>query len=528
MNRALVRQILAAVLVFGPVSQAAAQPPTSTALAAPSAANSTADVTASPTSAEVDPTPVAPATSASAAPSGTPANNAPTPDHAVVATSVSAQPVSTTEPSLATTEAAPDATPSKLETTEAPTPNDGPMIDLAEEHTTAAPSAYQELGLSARRASASVFSALPGDQNATTIGGYAQFNLTSTRRGFDGKFDTQATVRRLVLLLSHHITDSIAAYTELEWENAIACATCSGSVEIEQAYVDWQILGDALTLRSGLVLIPLGLLNLWHEPPIFHGVDRPQFDQTVIPTTWRELGAGITGLLRDNLEYQLYVTTTVVPNLLGPNGLVGGRQLGSNSLAQALAVSGRVDYEPLLGLSLSGAVFASDAGGNGDYYNADGGAVDFTFPIWGGSLTARLNRRGWEARAVGAAFWLPEAGALMNARREDGGLLFPNSDRTGAVPTRMQGGLIEVAYDVLHLADLSHQLLPFVRAETYDTQAAVPQDFRPNKALSVQEWTFGLTYRPIRQLVFKADAQLRDRLAGLDELQLNAGMGYML
>lgn len=382
--------------------------------------------------------------------------------------------------------------------------------------------------LSARRASASVFSSLPDESATTTIGGYAQLQLTSVRRGFDADFDTQATIRRLVLLFSHHITDKVAAYTELEWENAIACATCSGSVEIEQAYVDWQLWDDALTLRSGLVLIPMGLLNLWHEPPVFHGVDRPQLDQVLIPTTWRELGAGVTGLLSEKLEYQLYVTTTLVPSRLGPNGLVAARQLGSNALSKAAALSGRVDYEPVLGLSFSGSFFASDAGANGDYFDAQGERVDFTFPIWGTSLTARWNHRGWEARAVGAAFWMPEAGALMNARSAEGGLIFPNADRTGAVATRMLGGMVEVAYDVLRFADSSHQLLPFVRAETYDNQSQVPDAYRRNRALTVDEWTFGLSYRPIRQLVFKTDVQLRDRRAGLDELQINAGMGYML
>lgn len=403
----------------------------------------------------------------------------------------------------------------------------GPTIELAEEHVEPTTPVPNE-SLSARRASASVFSSMPNEHTSTTIGGYAQFNLTSVRRGFDGKFDTNATIRRLVLMFSHHITDDVAAYTELEWENAIACATCSGSVEIEQAYIDWRLFEDALTLRSGLILIPMGLLNLWHEPPVFHGVDRPQIDQVLIPTTWRELGAGFTGLLADNLEYQLYLTTTFVPSQLGPNGFVSARQLGSNSISNAGALSARVDYEPILGLSVSASGFASDAGANGDFYNATGERVDFTYPILGGSLTGRFLHRGLEARAVGAAFWMPESGALMNARRADGGLIFPNSDRVGSVPTRMVGGMVEAAYDVLRLTGSAHQLLPFVRAETYDTQSAVPDAFRPNGALTVQEWTLGLTYRPMRQFVFKSDVQLRDRRTGLDELQVNVGMGYML
>jgi hypothetical protein len=66
-----------------------------------------------------------------------------------------------------------------------------------------------------------------------------------------------------------------------------------------------------------------------------------------------------------------------------------------------------------------------------------------------------------------------------------------------------------------------------VRLETYDTQAGVPDGYTANPLLDVDELTTGLTYRPIPQLAFKADLQLRDRRLGLDELQLDLGMGYM-
>lgn len=72
-----------------------------------------------------------------------------------------------------------------------------------------------------------------------------------------------------------------------------------------------------------------------------------------------------------------------------------------------------------------------------------------------------------------------------------------------------------------------HQLLPFARLETYDTNAAVPEGWERDPALNIQEGTFGLSYRPIPTVVFKADLQLRDREYGLDEQQWNAGFGYM-
>jgi hypothetical protein len=70
--------------------------------------------------------------------------------------------------------------------------------------------------------------------------------------------------------------------------------TAGGEVSLEQAYLDYR-LGDRLTLRTGLVLVPVGIINETHEPPTFNGVDRPGFDNDVIPTTWREIGLGAVG-----------------------------------------------------------------------------------------------------------------------------------------------------------------------------------------------------------------------------------------
>jgi hypothetical protein len=138
-----------------------------------------------------------------------------------------------------------------------------------------------------------------------------------------------------------------------------------------------------------------------------------------------------------------------------------------------------------------------------------------------------MRRYGIEARLVWAQFFFPNAGDLIGAFHKDGSPLFPNVDATGPIAERIQGGYIEVAYDVLHALNVSHELLPFVRLETYDTQAGVPTRYRAEPSLDVQELTLGVTYRPIPQLAFKSDVQLRDRRYGLDEIQINAGFGYM-
>lgn len=364
-------------------------------------------------------------------------------------------------------------------------------------------------------------------QSNTVIGGYGQFNLSAVLPGNADEFNTRANLRRLVLFVAHPITDDIRVYTEFEWENAIACSGCNGSVEIEQAFVQWRLAGDALMLRTGLLLVPMGIVNQWHEPPVFHGVDRPAVDQVIIPSTWRELGAGFAGTLAEMFRYELYLTTTLDPLRLSENGLGGSRSLGSLAQARAFAVTGRAEVEPVLGVIAGASFFLSDLGANGTYFRRSGSERDLRLPLLGYALDARMRRWGFEARVVWAQFFFPNAGDLLAAYRSDGSPLFIREASIGTVPERIQGGYIEVAYNVLHALQLSHELLGFVRLETYDTQAAVPDSYKQNPALNIDELTAGLTYRPVTQLVFKTDIQLRDRHRGWDEFQYNLGFGYM-
>src|SRR5216684_4363890 len=143
-------------------------------------------------------------------------------------------------------------------------------------------------------------------QERTTVGGYGEVHYTN-RTGPD----TPGTVnlKRFVVYLAHSFNDQIAFRSELEVEDAkLEGAQPGGAVALEQAYLDYR-LSDALTVRSGLVLPPVGIVNETHEPPTFNGVDRPGFDNDVIPTTWREIGVGAVGRVPgvEGLSYRVYL-----------------------------------------------------------------------------------------------------------------------------------------------------------------------------------------------------------------------------
>jgi hypothetical protein len=363
-----------------------------------------------------------------------------------------------------------------------------------------------------------------GLTGATTFGGYGQFNTTARKTGPDDPYDVSSTVRRLVLFYGATLGQGFSVHGELEWEDAIACRTCNGSVEVEQAYIDWQIT-PGLTLRGGLILVPMGLINEAHEPPVFHGVERPRFAQVIIPTTWRTLGVGAVGRA-DDVLWKLYLTTGLDPSGLGPAGLQSANNRGSREPAKVPALTGRVDWSPTSTLRLGLAGFFTELGHADDYQDAIGDAAPFV-PVIGTSADARWRHAGLEVDWVAAAFFMPRNAQLLKLNLPDGRPLFPAPASSGVPAERIWGTSLVVAYDVLRLLSATrHALLPFVRVEHYDTQATVPDGFSRDPQFSVVETTVGLTYRPISAVAIKLDAQWRDRELGYDEQQINFGLGY--
>lgn len=382
----------------------------------------------------------------------------------------------------------------------------------------------------------------------TVIGGYAQLNanLLSVGPGDDGTGfgapSATADVRRLVVFVAHTFSPWARFYTELEWEHALACRTCSGASEIEQAFVEIDVVKvgvsseetTAMTARAGLILIPMGIINQWHEPPIFHGVDRPRSEELVIPSTWRELGAGVVGSPLPGFNYELYLTTGLDPLGFDASGIGGGRKNGSFVDASSWMVSGRAEVEPFLGFLAGVSGVAGDTGGSvfgaTRFIDGNGDPRPLTLPLYGIAGDARVRRGGLEARTVVVGFFFPYAADLMTASLADGTPAFlPPSSGKGAIATRTTAAQLEVAYDVLRLlpVETEQQLLPFVRVDFTDTQNEVPDGFVKDESQTVKELTVGVSYRPFQQVVIKADGQLRNRALGLDEGQLNLGLGLM-
>ena len=97
--------------------------------------------------------------------------------------------------------------------------------------------------------------------------------------------------RRFVLLFAHRFSDRIRFVSELEVEHAIVeGGEDKGELELEQAYLDF-LIDRRFNVRAGQLLVPVGIINERHEPPVYYGVQRPFVDTVIIPTTWFDVRA---------------------------------------------------------------------------------------------------------------------------------------------------------------------------------------------------------------------------------------------
>lgn len=349
------------------------------------------------------------------------------------------------------------------------------------------------------------------EQERTTVGGYGEVQYHNLS-GVDTP--GEANLARFVVYLAHTFSERISFRSELEVEDArIEGGEPGGEVSVEQAYLDYT-LSPAAIIRAGLVLPPIGILNETHEPTTFNGVDRPQFDHDVIPATWRDIGVGLVGNLPGSwgLNYRVYLLNGLVASgFSAEEGIREGRQEGHEASFANPSLTGRLEWARP-GLRIGGSFWY---GGSAAQDPALGtGSFDNAVALV--SADARYDVGPFMFRGVVANVSIADAEEI-------------NAAYGGQVGSRIAGGYVEGAYNLLsQLAPQSTQRLDaFIRHERFNTQAGVPAGVVRDDALARRITTFGLTYKPVYNVVFKGDYQLRRNRAGVaQDEQLALGVGY--
>lgn len=335
-----------------------------------------------------------------------------------------------------------------------------------------------------------------------TFGGYAEV-LYNQPESLNGEIDVQ----RLILLFGYKFDDRTQFVTEVEFEHV-------KEVYIEQAFVNYA-LSNSLNVRAGLMLVPMGIINEYHEPTTFNGVERPSLDNKLVPSTWREIGIGVSGRSDGlSLRYQAYIFNGFLSHngvdglIKGSNGLRSGRQKGAESVFRTPNLSMKLDYYGINGLRLGLSGYFGSTQADDEVFDTAGSTVSMSML----GLDTRYAFRKFTARGQYITTTFNDAEAYNQFTGKDLG-------------SGMSGYYIEGAYNLLPITN-RQRLFAFVRYEDFDTHRSVPTNTLRNPAFHRKEITTGLSYHIAPGAIFKVDYQSKSTgLMDSQKGQYNAGVG---
>ncbi len=324
-------------------------------------------------------------------------------------------------------------------------------------------------------------SALPhAGTGGVMVGGYGSMKYENLESG------KQMDFHRFVLYFGKQFTDRIRFESEVELEHSIAGDGQPGAIELEQAYLAFDLGADS-TLATGMILTPVGIVNETHEPTTFYGVYRPAVEKYIIPTTWYEGGALLSRRLAGGWQVDVAAHTGLSVDPAKNYAVRGGRERVAKAPASDLAFTGRVKWTGMPGVELAATVQRQSDITQGSDPTA--GAATF----W--TAHAIVQRGPFGVRALAAEWRLDGAGPRA----------------VGA--DRQRGWYVEPAFKPLESVGL------FVRYETWNNRAG------DNGTDDLRQGNIGVNYWPHPDVVFKAEYRNR---TGSDDDGFLLGLGYRL
>ncbi len=347
-----------------------------------------------------------------------------------------------------------------------------------------------------------------------SIGGYGEIWYTYMPNGEPkAEFD----LYRFIIYLGYAFTEKLKFNSEIEIEHAkVEGGEEGGELAIEFAFLDYRF-NKKFGLRGGLVLVPLGITNEYHEPPTYFSVRQPYLEKKIFPFTWRENGVGFYGET-DVLEYRAYVINPMKAErgkYYFDEPLDSITQDGSEAAADSLAFTGRFDIKLPKNLKIGAATFISPV------VNERGeklGTVNILSPhLW-------WQYAGFDIRFVGAYVTVSNADAITRELDD------PNTpDVEGIFPERQQGFYLQVAYNILRHFDTEHELYIFGKYEDINLYEEVPSGYQKPQGYDYKIYNVGIAYRPHPLVALKLDYVRKDveDLENADEDIYSAAITWM-
>lgn len=348
----------------------------------------------------------------------------------------------------------------------------------------------------------------------TVISSYGEIAYSQPKNASN---QAQTDVARAVLGITHRFSDKTKMVGEFEWEHAVVSKDDNGEAEVEQLYVEHEI-QPGLAAKAGLFLMPVGLLNTAHEPTAYHGVQRNFVETAIIPSTWREVGFGLSGNHDNGVSWDLGLTTGFDLSKWNAAEAEGKEaplrsihQEGQLAKSKDLSLHAAVNWRGVPGLLLGGSVFSGKAGHSTDGFAAN----DARITLW--DLHARYNPGRLDLTALYTRGTISNT-AVFNA------VAATQPEFASPMPSSFYGWYAQAAYQAWKTDDYS--LTPFLRYEQFNTAnsyAGIAQGLAPESGTE-KVGTVGASFKVGEGVVLKADFQKFKQDSSRD--RYNLGVGY--
>ena len=333
--------------------------------------------------------------------------------------------------------------------------------------------------------------------NKTTLGGYGELHYNSLRDQKGDSNKDQMDFHRFVLFVNHEFNDKMRLVTELELEHSLSGDGKPGEVELEQAYIQYDLTAKT-SITGGLFLTPVGILNETHEPPTFYGVERNDVEKNIIPTTWWEGGAMVEHEFIDGLSANLSMTSGLKSTGSKNFAVRSGRQKVAEAEAKTFAYNGRLKYTAIPGLELAGTINYQDNFCQNQLAGCGSATLYEAHTVY--------NVDNFGLRAL-VAWWDIDGDAVKAVGADE-----------------QYGYYVEPSYRFNDAIVAGQDIGVFARYAVWDNQ----EGSGSTTDTEYQQYNFGANWWIDKDVVVKIDYQLQDVGGGVSkELDgLNLGLGY--
>ena len=333
-------------------------------------------------------------------------------------------------------------------------------------------------------------------EEKTTIGGYGELHYDMEANDGDGKLD----FHRFIFYIKHNFSDMWSLMSEIEIEHNMVgsyyedctdgdgtgAETCTeggsldskgGYVAMEQAFLNYW--NGTWGFQGGVILVPAGITNEYHEPPTFMSVERPEYNKYIIPTTWFDNGFAFYGSMGD-VNWKLAMTGDLDGDEVGA-GIRSARMKGVSSTTADWTKTLQLSWAGMEGLKVGGSITMNDAPKD------DGTSVGVTLT----EVNATYSKNN------------------IYARFENGTIDYddnPSADSSS-------GWYVDLGYNLSDMVGCDGDLYLWTRTSSYSKD-----DDGDAKDISL----FGVMYKPLDNISFKFELGE----AGDDDV-MRMGLGYM-